>query len=142
MLISYILMLTFLVLGSCKSFSGEHARGHSLPGTLGNPSKTKQTEHGQPENRETDLSNITITKVADISNVEAALINAGRDQGLNLGDTFTAARKVNGEWVVVGDVKIIEVFQTSSVVRLLPPHDMKQEESPSLNIGDRFFWRK
>ena len=131
-------LLLLLLLESCASVAQEHARGFSEPGALGNPGKANQSENKQPEINEKNLANIIITKVIDFPNLDTALINAGRAQGLNLGETFTVARKFNGEFAVIGEVKLIEVFQESAVVQLLLPNGVKQEENQSLNIGDRF----
>ena len=134
----FIFMLSFLLLATSQALSQDHARGFSQPGTLGNPGEPKQIEISESEIKETQLSNIRITKVADLSNLAAALIDAGREQGLNLGDTLTVVRRLDGKPGVVGEVTIIEVFKQTSVVQLLQPRKVKPVESRSLQVGDRF----
>jgi hypothetical protein len=121
--------MRFLIFGSALLLNSylsaqDHARGFSKPGPLGNAAAIVYLPAGAP------ITDIEIVKVSG----RQAFVNAGQSRGLEIGQKFRAARKAKGRWIEVGEIRVLAVLKTESVVELAASKPAKKME---LRVGDR-----
>lgn len=122
-MITHYLILTILALSPNFSLAQDHARGVSKPGPLGNAAAMVYLPVGA-------ISDIEIVKVSG----KQAFVNAGQSRGLEIGQKFRLARKGKDRWREVGEVRVLAVLKTESVVELVIS---KTEKKMELRVGDR-----